>query len=52
MSRLQLAIQQITFARAYTIRLLDHTKVEDWFRFPADGVTNIAWQVGHLVMAQ
>jgi len=52
MSRLQLAIRQINFACAYTIRLLDHTKVEDWFRFAADGVTNIAWQDGHLAVAE
>ena len=52
MSRRQLAIEQIKFARDYTVRLLDQTKTEDWFRFPPGGVTNIAWQVGHLAMAQ
>jgi hypothetical protein len=52
MSRLKLAIDQIVFARKYTIRLLDSTRLEDWFRQPAEGVTHIAWQVGHLAMAQ
>ena len=52
MSRLQLAIEQITFARNYTIRLLDQTRAEDWFRQPPGGVSHIAWQVGHLAMAQ
>lgn len=52
MSRLQLAIEQITFARTYTIRLLDQTKTEDWFRQPPGGVSHFAWQVGHLAMAQ
>ena len=52
MSKLQLAIDQITFARGYTLRLLDQTKVEDWFRQPPAGVTHIAWQVGHMAMAQ
>ena len=52
MSKLQLAIDQITFARGYTLRLLDQTKVEDWFRQPPAGVTHIAWQVGHMTMAQ
>ncbi|MGE3806515.1 MAG: DinB family protein [Gemmataceae bacterium] len=52
MSRLQLAVNQIIFARTYTIRLLDHTKPDDWFRQPAAGLTHIGWQVGHLVMAQ
>ena len=50
MSRLQTAIDQISFARAYTLRLLDATNESDWFTMP--GVTHIAWQVGHLAMAQ
>src|SRR6185295_4226194 len=24
----------------------------DWFRLPAGGVTHVAWQVGHLAIAQ
>jgi DinB superfamily len=52
MSRLQLALEQIVFARNYTIRLLDHTPVADWFRQPPGGVSHIAWQVGHLAFAQ
>jgi hypothetical protein len=52
MSRLNLAIEQIIFARNYTIRLLDNTKVDDWFHQPPGGVTHVAWQVGHLAMAQ
>jgi hypothetical protein len=52
MSRLQLAIEQITFARGYTNRLLDHTPASEWFRQPPAGVSHIAWQVGHLAMAE
>ncbi len=52
MSRLDLAIEQIAFARGYTIKLLDNTKAEDWFRQPPGGVTHIAWQVGHLAIAE
>jgi hypothetical protein len=52
MSRLQLAIEQIAFARNYTIRLLDQTEAADWFRQPPGGITHIAWQVGHLAIAQ
>src|SRR5579871_930214 len=52
MSRLQLAIEQIIFARNYTTRLLDQTPAADWFRQPPGGITHIAWQVGHLAMAQ
>ena|SRR6516162_1282572 len=50
-SRLQLAVEQILFARNYTIRLLDQTPVTEWFRQPPDGVSHIAWQVGHLAFA-
>jgi hypothetical protein len=52
MSRLKLAIDQIVFARDYTVRFLDQTKTADWFRQPPGGVTHIAWQVGHLAMAE
>ncbi len=52
MSRLTLAIEQLEFARKYSLRLLDHVKEEDWFRQPPGGVTHIGWQVGHLAMAE
>jgi hypothetical protein len=52
MSRLQLAIEQIVFARNYTVRLLDQTPVAEWLRQPPGSVTHVAWQVGHLAFAQ
>lgn len=52
MSRLQLAIEQIAAARNYTIGLLDQTPTTEWFRQPPGGVSHIAWQVGHLAMAE
>jgi DinB superfamily len=52
MPLLQLAIDQIVFARDYTVRLLDQTPTAEWFRQPSEGVTHIAWQVGHLAMAE
>ena len=51
MSRLQIAIEQIRFARNYTLRLLDATKEDDWFAMPG-GVTHIAWQVGHMAVSE
>jgi hypothetical protein len=51
-SRLRLALEQIEFARRYTNRLLDAIDLADWFRQPAAGVTHVAWQVGHLAMAE
>jgi hypothetical protein len=51
-SDLDRAIEQIVFARGYTVRLLDSPPRADWFRMPAEGVSHVAWQVGHLAMAQ
>ncbi len=52
MSRLQLAIEQIGFARNYTLSLLQETKESDWFLQPPGGITHIAWQVGHLAVGE
>jgi DinB superfamily len=52
MSRLNAAIEQLVFARTYTVRLLDTIDPGDWFKMPSEGVTHIAWQVGHLAMAE
>jgi uncharacterized damage-inducible protein DinB len=49
---LTLAIQQIQFARDYTLRLLAETDEADWYRLPAGCPTHLAWQVGHLAMAE
>jgi uncharacterized damage-inducible protein DinB len=52
MSRLALAVEQITIARKYTAELLDAIDPADWFRQPTEGVTHVAWQVGHLAFAE
>ena len=52
MSRLQLAIEQIVFARNYTLGLLDLTKTDDWFRMPQGAVSHVAWQVGHIAYSE
>ncbi len=44
--------EQMAFARGYSTRLLDTVPLSDWFRQPAEGVTHVAWQVGHLTLAQ
>jgi uncharacterized damage-inducible protein DinB len=49
---LDCAIGQIIFSRKYTQRLLDATDLAEWLRQPTEGVTHIAWQVGHLAMAE
>ena len=52
MSRLQLAIEQIVFARNYTIKLLDETPAPEWYRMPPGGVSHVAWQAGHLAFSE
>ena len=51
-STLQLACKQIEFARTYTKSLLEDVEEDDWFRCPAEATTHLAWQIGHLAMAQ
>ncbi len=51
-ARLDIAIANIEFARSYTKTLLDDLSDSDWFEIPSGCVSNLAWQVGHLAMAQ
>src|SRR4051794_11994071 len=51
MSDLRLALDHIAFARRYTLGLLQDVDAADWFRMP-EGVTHVAWQVGHLAFSQ
>jgi hypothetical protein len=43
---------QLTFAREYTQSLLADIADDQWFTMPTGLTTHIAWQVGHLAMAQ
>jgi len=52
MSRLQEALEQIDFARRYTRERIDSIPLADWFTIPAGGVSHIAWQVGHIAIAE
>jgi len=52
LSRLELVIGQLRFAREYTQSLIADLEPSDWFRQPTEGVSHVAWQVGHLAMAQ
>lgn len=52
MSDLNHSIRDIGMARMYTENMLSHIDQADWFRQPAEGVTHVAWQVGHLAVAQ
>jgi hypothetical protein len=52
MSRLRLAIDQIVFARNYTIGLLEKTDGADWLRVPPGAVSDVGWQVGHIAFSE
>jgi len=52
MARSEALLESICRARDYTNRLLDGTSPSDWFRMPQEGVSHIAWQVGHLAFAE
>jgi DinB superfamily len=43
---------QLTFARDYTLSLLADIADDQWFHMPAGFATHVAWQVGHLAMAE
>ena len=49
---LLLAIAQIEFARTVTLSLLADIDEGDWFAMPRGSPTHVAWQVGHLAMAE
>jgi hypothetical protein len=50
--RLNFAIERIDFAHRYTLNMLEDIEDGQWFTSVGDGVTHVAWQVGHLAAAQ
>lgn len=50
--QLDIAVRAIEFARQYTRTLIDDLDESDWFAYRGEFVTHIAWQVGHLAMAE
>lgn len=51
MMRLQSALVQLNLTRHYTLGLLGDIPEDKWFWMP-HGVTHVAWQVGHIAMAE
>lgn len=51
-TRLDIARQQIVTARQYTETLLADLEPGCWFQQPEGVTTHVAWQIGHLAMAQ
>ena len=52
MSRRSEAIAQIDFTRRYNLERIDSVPLGEWFTVPPGGVSHIAWQVGHMAMAE
>jgi len=52
MSHVLPIVEQMELARRYNQGLVDGVAAEDWFRQPSEGVSHVAWQVGHLAVAQ
>lgn len=52
MTRLEMAVGQIIAAREYAQSYIEAILPEEWFRQPSEGVTHLAWQVGHLAVAE
>lgn len=45
-------LEDLKQARAYATDMLSHTDESLWFRQPAEGIYHVAWQVGHMTIAQ
>ncbi|MBX3416221.1 MAG: DinB family protein [Pirellulaceae bacterium] len=50
--RLTIAIRQIESAREYTLNLLQDLGEDEWYWTPTPAFSTVAWQVGHLAMAE
>lgn len=51
-ARLESVIERIRRARLYTRQFLSELTPEEWFWSPSGYTTHIAWQVGHVAVAQ
>jgi hypothetical protein len=50
--RVELALQHLESARVYMRGLLEDLTPEEWFWTPQPAISHIAWQVGHLAVAE
>ncbi len=50
--QLSCIVDDLKQARAYATDMLSHADESLWFHQPADGINHIAWQVGHMTIAQ
>ena len=52
MSLIPIILEDLGQARAYANDMLSHVDESLWFRQPAEGINHVAWQVGHMAIAQ
>ena len=52
LSPLEIARRQLDFAREYTLSLLVDIADDEWFVMPPGAPSHLAWQVGHVAMAE
>lgn len=45
-------LEDLKQARTYANDMLSHVDESLWFRQPAEGINHVAWQVGHMTIAQ
>jgi DinB superfamily len=46
------AVAQVRWMRSYTLQLIDSVPQDLWYRVPSGLSTHLAWQVGHIAVAQ
>jgi DinB superfamily len=46
------AIHQLRWARQYSLQLIETVEERDWYRVPQGLATHLAWQVGHMAVAE
>ncbi|MCA8999760.1 MAG: DinB family protein [Planctomycetaceae bacterium] len=51
-ARLNELIARLDFARAYNLKFVEGISETDWYRFAEGNVTHLAWQFGHLAVAE
>lgn len=50
--QLELALAQIQSARNYLLAMIADVSDDEWFQMPAGWPSHLAWQIGHLAMAE
>lgn len=52
MKLIPIILEDLAQARAYAKDMLSHVDESLWFKQPAEGINHVAWQVGHMAIAQ